>query len=44
MRFLSVNVKEAAKVTHDIWHTRYQGEEYCVIHTHSNEMSVSPQS
>ena len=42
MRFLSVNVKEAAKVTHDIndiWHTRYQGEEYCVIHTHSNEMS-----
>ena len=40
MRFLKVTEKEAAKVTHDInnvWHKRFQGEEYCVIHTHSND-------
>ncbi len=38
MRYLEVNRKEAEKVTHDInnvWHERFQGEEFCVIHSHS---------
>ena len=38
MRFLRVSRKEAEKITHDInsdWHKRFQGEEYCVIHSHS---------
>ena len=38
MRYLKVSRKEAEKVTHDInddWHKKYQGQEFCVIHTHS---------
>lgn len=38
MRYLRVSRKEAEKVTHDInsvWHKRFQGEEFCTIHTHS---------
>ena len=38
-KFLSITEKEAAKVTHDInnvWHKRFQGKEYCVIETHSD--------
>ncbi len=41
MRFQRVSKKEAEKVTHDInavWHNRFQGEEYCVIHTHSFQL------
>lgn len=41
MRFLKVTEKESTKVTHDInnvWHKRFQKQEYCVIHTHSNDI------
>ncbi len=37
---LSMTRKEVAKVAHDInnvWHSRFRGEEKCVIETHSNE-------
>lgn len=40
MRYLKVGWREAEKVTHDInadWHKRFQGQEYCVIHSHSYE-------
>ena len=41
MRYLPVSRKEADKVTHDInnvWHKRFQGEEFCVIYTHSYDI------
>ena len=36
---MRISRKEEVKVTHDInniWHTKYMGEEYCVISAHSH--------
>ena len=40
MKSLSISRKEAEKVTHDInnvWHKKFQGEEVCMIETHSHK-------
>lgn len=41
---MKITKKEAAKVTkdiNDIWYARFEGEDFCVIYTHSHE-SNSP--
>ena len=41
-RSLPITRKEAEKVTHDInniWHSRFQNEEVCVIHTHAHKLT-----